>query len=99
MPQTSVERGDDGPKGGRQGRDGRLESVLRANTGCKVEKLIALDIEVPLEVSAHLSFHLVDLLEAKHLLCDDAPRIVRVRFIANDLRRDHEGRDEESVPR
>jgi hypothetical protein len=71
--------------------------VVCADAGRKLDNLVALDIDVPLEVGAHLPLHLVDLLEAKHLLCNYAPRMVRVCVIADDLRRDHESREEQSV--
>jgi hypothetical protein len=61
--------------------------------------LIAQDIEVPLEVGAHLPLHLIDLLAGKHMLCDYGPRTGRVGVIADDLRGDNEGRKEESVAR
>ena len=55
--------------------------------------------QVPLQVSAHLPLHLVHLLECEHLLSDDAPTLVRVGVIADDLAGDHEGRDEQPVTR
>ena len=53
--------------------------------------------QVPLQVSTHLPLHLVHLLEGEHLLSDDAPTLVGVGVIADDLAGDHECRDEQSV--
>lgn len=49
-----------------------------------------IDIELPLQVGAPLSFHLVDLAERKHALTDDTPRLVGIRVVANDLQGEHE---------
>ena len=57
-------------------------------------KLVVSHIEHPVEVAAHLALHVVDLTKGKHALGDNAPRLVRVRVVANDLASDHEGGDE-----
>lgn len=85
------ERGD-----GRAG--GRLVRVVgrgRSSDGSRTEfasdvllernDLFAADVQVPFKITAHFALHLVDLLEGKHLLSDDTPRLVRVRVVANDL--------------
>lgn len=59
----------------RRSRDGGVGAMLSTNTGRKVGKLVAMDIEVPLEEGAHLPLHLIDLLYAKHPLSDDFPRM------------------------
>jgi hypothetical protein len=48
-------------------------------------------VELPLEIRAHLSFHLVNLPESEHALTHDAPRLVRIRVIADDLGGEHKG--------
>ena len=57
-----------------------------------------LDIQLPLKVGTHLSFHLVDLPERKHTLADDTPGLVGVCVIADDLGGNHKRGDEEAVP-
>ena len=37
------------------------------------DDLLSTDIEVPFEVTTHFSFHLIDLLQGKHLLSDNTP--------------------------
>ena len=44
-----------------------------------------LDIQLPLKVGTHLSFHLVDLSECKHTQADDTPGPVGMCVIADDL--------------
>jgi hypothetical protein len=48
-------------------------------------ELCGLDVENPFEIRAHLALHLVDLLEGVQVLANDAPRLVRVSIVANDL--------------
>jgi hypothetical protein len=48
------------------------------------------DSQLPLEITAHLAFHLIDLAQRKHALSNDAPGLVRVSVVANDFRGDHE---------
>jgi len=55
----------------------------------KIAQRRRIDIELPLQVGAHLSFHLVDLPERKHALADDTPRLVGIRVVANDLGGEH----------
>jgi hypothetical protein len=55
------------------------------------------DMKEPLEVRAHLVLHLIYLLESVEVLSDDTPRLVGVGVVANDLRGDHEGRNEQTV--
>ena len=73
--------------------------MLGSDSSLELGDVFALDIQIPLEVAAHLSLHLVDLLERKHLLRDDRPRLVRVRVVTDDFGCDHEGADEQSVAR
>ena len=56
-----------------------------------------LDIELPLEVGTHLPFHLVDLPKSKHSLTDDAPGLVGVGVVADDLGCNHKRGDEEAM--
>jgi hypothetical protein len=73
--------------------------VLRPDAGLELDDLLTLNVEVPLEIAAHLSLHLVDLFEREHLLRDDTPRLVRVGVVTDDLGGYHEGGDKEAVPR
>jgi hypothetical protein len=57
------------------------------------KSVVRADVEYPFEVTAHLAFHLVHLLEREEALPDDALRLVGVRVIADDLGGDHESRD------
>jgi hypothetical protein len=43
-----------------------------------------LDVQLPIEVLAHLPLHLVDLSQQEHALPDDAPGLVRIGVIAYD---------------
>jgi hypothetical protein len=56
----------------------------------KIAQRRGIDVELPLQVGAHLSFHLVDLPEGEHALSDDTPRLVGIRVVANDLGGEHE---------
>ena len=58
-----------------------------------------LNVQLPIEILAHLALHLVDLAEGKHALADDAPGLVGVGVVADDLACDHEGGNEEAVAR
>ena len=57
-----------------------------------------LNIQLPLKVGTHLSFHLVDLPERKHTLANDTPGLVGICVIADDLGGNHKRGDEEAVP-
>jgi hypothetical protein len=72
-------------------------AVLLLDALGKGFELWGLDVEEPLEIGAHLALHLVYLLEGVEVLADDAPRLVGVSVVADDLRRYHEGGDEETV--
>ena len=56
-----------------------------------------LNVQLPVEILAHLALHLVDLPELKHALADDRPGLVRVGVVADHFGRDHERRNEEVV--
>ena len=58
----SVERGE----GRRLGKSTR--TVVGSNSGLELSDVLALNVEVPLVVAAHLSLHLVDLLEREYPL-------------------------------
>ena len=49
-----------------------------------------LEIELALEIAAHLTLHLVDLAEGKHALVHGAPGLVRVGVVTDDLGGNHE---------
>jgi hypothetical protein len=48
------------------------------------------NVELPLQIGAHLSFHLVDLPESEHSLTNDTPGLVGISVIADDLGCNHE---------
>ena len=56
-----------------------------------------LDIEQPLEIGAYLVLHPVDLPKSERALADDAPGLVGVGVIADDLGSNHECGDEQTV--
>ena len=56
-----------------------------------------LNVQLPVEILAHLVLHLVDLPELKHALAGDRPGLVRVGVIADHFGRDHERRNKEAV--
>ena len=56
-----------------------------------------LDVELPVEVLAHLALHLVDPPKLEHALADYQPGLVRIGIVADHLGGDHEHRDEETV--
>jgi hypothetical protein len=61
-------------------------------------ELWGFDVEEPLEVRTCLAFHLIYLLEIVEVLSNDTPRLVRIGVVvADNLRGDYEGRDEETV--
>ena len=91
----------------RAGRRGWQGVVCRVGTGTlevlanhrfKLLEGARLDVELPLKVGTHLSFHLVNLPKGKHTLADDAPGLVGVCVIADDLGGNHKLGDEEAVP-
>lgn len=79
------------------GGRGRRGAVLLSDHRLEVAEIVRLDVEDPLEVPTHLALHLVDLAEGEHTLTDDAPGLVRVGVVADDLGRNHERRDVEAV--
>jgi len=60
------------------------------NAMLKIAQRRGIDVELPLQVGAHLSFHLVDLPESKHALANDTPRLVGISVVADDLGGKHE---------
>ena len=54
---------------------------------------VGLDVQLPLQVRAHLALHLVDLPEGEHTLADDRPRLIRIGVVADHLGSDHERRN------
>lgn len=62
---------------------------IMLNASLKVAQRRGVDVELPLQVGAHLPFHLVDLPERKHALSNDAPRLVRIRIVTYDLGSKH----------
>ena len=57
-----------------KGRKGDLVMKKKkySETACEPEHR-GIDVELPLQVGAHLSFHLIDLSESEHALACDAP--------------------------
>ena len=62
---------------------------IMLNAGLKVAQRRGVDVELPLQVGAHLPFHLIDLPERKHALSNDTPRLVGTSAIIDDLRGEH----------
>jgi hypothetical protein len=48
-------------------------------------ELLGGHVEDPFKVAAHFTFHLVDLTKGEHALADDAPTLVGVSVITDDL--------------
>ena len=48
------------------------------NTMLKIVQRRGIDVELPLQGGAHLSFHMVDLPQCKHALANDTPRLVQM---------------------
>jgi hypothetical protein len=46
--------------------------------------------QLPLEITTHLAFYLINLAQGKHALSNDTPGLVRVSVVADDFRGDHE---------
>jgi len=59
---------------------------------CKITECGGIDVELPLQVGAHLMSHLVDLPECKHALANDTPRLVGISIVADYLG-EHESRN------
>ena len=68
------------------------------NHGLEFLECAGLDVELPLEVGTHLALHLIDLPKGEHALPDNAPGLVGIRVIADDLGSNHECGYEEAVP-
>jgi len=64
-------------------RTGSGEILLDAM--CKIAERGGIDVELPLQIGAHLTFHLVDLPECEHALANDAPRLVGISIVADNL--------------
>ena len=71
--------------------DGRIYGIRARTEEAFVSHVLELlegeriDIELSLEVLAHLSLHLVDPMELEHSLRDDGPRLVGVGVVIYDL--------------
>lgn len=65
-------------------------AVILADFGLEIAEFLWIDVELPFEITAHLSFHLIDLSEREHALTDYSPALVRVGIVADDLAGDHE---------
>jgi len=66
---------------------------IMLNASLKVAQRRGVDVELPLQVGAHLSFHLIDLAERKHALSNDAPRLVGICIVTYDLGGEHKRRN------
>lgn len=95
-------RVSEGSRGGRgQCVVGRIWSrplEVPADHSLELLQRARFNVELPIQVVAHLALHLVDLPQRKHTLTNDTPGFVRVGVIADDLGSNHERRDEEAVP-
>jgi hypothetical protein len=78
-------------------RVGTWTFEIPPNHGLEFLERAGLDVELPLQVGTHLALHLVNLPKGKHTLTNDAPGLVGISIIADDLGSNHECRDEETV--
>jgi hypothetical protein len=53
------------------------EKKKRSETVCEQERR-GINIELPLQVRAHLLFHLIDLPESEHALARDTPQLIGI---------------------
>lgn len=80
-------------RAGNRVREGGSSAKIATNFPLELLQVLGVDVQVPLEVTAHLALHLIDLLEGEHALAHDTPGLVGVRVVADDFRRNHECRD------
>ena len=78
-------------------RVGTWTFEIPPNHGLEFLERAGLDVELPFEVGAHFPLHLINLPKGKHTLTDDAPGLVRIGIIADDLGSNHKCRDEQAV--
>jgi hypothetical protein len=86
---------------GRERIDGGIGAwtfKILADHGLELLESTGFDVELPFQVGAHLTLHLVDFPKSKHTLTDDTPGFVGVSVIADDLGSNHEGRYKEAMP-
>jgi hypothetical protein len=62
---------------------------IMAYAALKVAQRRGVNVQLPLQVGAHLPLHLVDLAERKHALANDAPGLVGVRVVTDYLGGQH----------
>jgi len=60
------------------GSRGVEHGEMLLNAMLKIAQRRGINVELPLQGGAHLSFHMVDLPECKHALANDTPRLVRM---------------------
>ena len=70
--------------------------IFRPNLQLELLQILWIEVQLPLQITTHLPLHLIDLLQCKHSLPDDTPRLVRICVVADDLAGDH-GRGEEEA--
>jgi hypothetical protein len=78
-------------------RVGTWTFEIPPNHGLEFLERAGLDVELPFQVGTHFALHLVNLPKGKHTLTNDAPGLVGISIIADDLGSNHECRDEETV--
>jgi hypothetical protein len=78
---------------------GMIRTKVREESFLESGQHRAVDVQLPVQVSTHLSFHLVDLAEAKNVLSDDTPGLVRVGIVTDNFRSDHKRGNEKAVAR
>ena len=89
--------------GGRLGEDdGEIRtgaSEIAAHLRLKVAQYGGVYVQLPLQVTTHLALHLVNLPQGEYTLANDAPRLVGVSIVANNLGDGHKHGNEKAVTR
>jgi len=83
---------------GRLGKDDRRigtgASEIAAHLRLKVAQCRGINVQLPLQVTTHLTYHLINL-QGEHTLANDAPRLVGICIVADNLGGDHECGDKD----
>jgi hypothetical protein len=64
---------------------GTTAGKIALDTILKVVQRQGINVELPLQVGAHLLFHLIDLPKSKHCLPHDTSQFVRIGVVAKNL--------------
>ena len=60
-------------------------SEIAAHLRLKVAQYGGIYVQLPLQVTTHLALHLVNLPQSEHTLANNAPRLVGIGVVANNL--------------